>query len=527
VGPASKAMDSPGMTASTSAIEIEGLSKRFDATVALDEVSVAIGKAEVRALIGENGAGKSTLVKVLSGLVKPDRGTVRVFGEAVPFGRPKAAYRHGIQTAFQELTLIGDLTVAQNLLLPYEPVSLGQIRRRHARRLVEAHLASLGLERIGPDSLVADLDLPTRQKIEIAKAIGRKPRVLLLDEPTSTLSAADVDWLGGLIERLKGEGVTVVFISHRMAEVRRFCESLTVLRNGKHVGSYRIDEVSDGDVVRLIIGRSLGAIYPAREDYRKAESAAPALAGTNLSAGQLLEGASFELWPGEVLGIAALQGMGQLELFEVLFGVIGLKSGRIALDGRTVTLTSPSDSVNAGVGISLVPEDRKAEGLFLRLSGKDNASLPVTGRLARFGWIDRRAERKAVDRVFARLQVHPRALYKPVASFSGGNQQKIAIAKWLLADSRVLLMFDPTRGVDIGTKHEIYVLIRALASQGHALLFYSTEVPELVNLCDRVLVMYRGRIVRELKADELSEEAIMSHALGSTEIAGGARRAAS
>ncbi|MBM3483365.1 MAG: sugar ABC transporter ATP-binding protein [Alphaproteobacteria bacterium] len=502
------------MTSAPPAIEIEGLSKRFDATVALEDVSVSIGQAEVRALIGENGAGKSTLVKVLSGLVRPDHGTVRMLGKPVPLGRPRAAYQAGIHTAFQELTLIGDLTVTQNLLLPYEPTVLGQLRKRHARRVAEELLTSLGLHDIRPDSLISDLDLPTRQKIEIAKAIGRKPRVLLLDEPTSTLSAADVDWLGGLIAKLKAQDITVVFISHRMAEVRRFCESLTVLRNGKHVGSYKIDEVSDADVVRLIIGRSLGAIYPPRENYRQGGVPAPALKGENLSAGHLLEGASFELWPGEVLGIAGLQGMGQLELFEALFGAIGLKSGKVELDGRPVTLTSPADAVGAGVGISLVPEDRKSEGLFLKLSGKDNASLPVIHRLSRLGLVDRTAERKAVDKVFARLQVHPRALYKPASSFSGGNQQKIAIAKWLLADSKVLLMFDPTRGVDVGTKHELYVLIRELASQGHGVLFYSTEVPELVNLCDRVLVMYRGRLVAELKADQLSEESIMTYALG-------------
>ena len=502
------------MDANAPAIDVQGLSKRFEATIALDDVSLSIGRTEVRALIGENGAGKSTLVKVLSGLVRPDQGVVRVFGDAVPFGRPKAAYRSGIQTAFQELTLIADLTVTQNLLVPYEPIAFGQLRRRHARHLVEAHLARLGLEAINPNSLISDLDLPTRQKVEIAKAIGRKPRVLLLDEPTSTLSAADVDWLGRLIAQLKAEGLTVVFISHRMAEVRRFCESVTVLRNGKHAGSYKIDEVNDADVVRLIIGRSLGAIYPPRVDNRKSDAAAPALAGEGLSAGAMLRDTSFALWPGEVLGIAGLQGMGQLELFEALFGVIGLKAGKIMLGGRAVTLANPSDAVNAGVGISLVPEDRKTEGLFLKLSGKDNVSLPVIERLSRFMWVDRGAEMKAVDKVFARLQVHPRALYKPASSFSGGNQQKIAIAKWLLADSKVLLMFDPTRGVDIGTKHEIYVLIRELAAQGHAVLLYSTEVPELVNLCDRVLVMYRGRIVAELKGDAISEEAIMAPALG-------------
>ena len=224
--------------------------------------------------------------------------------------------------------------------------------------------------------------------------------------------------------------------------------------------------------------------------------------------------ASFQLWPGEVLGVGALQGMGQLELFEALFGVTGLREGSVELDGKAVTLTSPADAVRAGIGISLVPEDRKSEGLFLSLTGAANVSIPVIERLAKFGWIVREAEATAVDEVLERLNVHPRALYKSVSSFSGGNQQKIAIAKWLLARSKVLLMFDPTRGVDIGTKHEIYILIRELAKEGNAILFYTTEIPELVNVCDRVLVMYRGRVVKELLGDEISEENIMIHALG-------------
>ena len=503
------------MNNSAPAIEVSGLSKRFDATVALDDVSFSIDKGEVRALIGENGAGKSTLVKILSGLIRQDSGSVSLFGETVGIGRPVRAHRFGIHTAFQEMTLVDDLTVTQNMLLPYEPAPLlGQINHRKSHQLVAQHFANLNLENVDPGALVSELDLSTRQKIEIAKAVSRDPRVLLLDEPTSTLSVSDVDWLGALIETLSATGVTLVFITHRMAEVRRFCGSLTVLRNGQHAGSFGVDEVSDSDVVRLVIGRSLGAIYPLKEDYRRSTATAPALAGNGLSTSGQLYDTSFQLWPGEVLGIGALQGMGQLELFEALFGVTGLREGRVELDGKAVTLTTPADAVRAGIGISLVPEDRKTEGLFLTLSGTANVSIPVIERLASFGWIVREAEAAAVDEVFDRLNVHPRALYKSASSFSGGNQQKIAIAKWLLAQSKVLLMFDPTRGVDIGTKHEIYILIRELAKEGNAILFYTTEIPELVNVCDRVLVMYRGRIVKELLGDEISEENIMTHALG-------------
>jgi ribose transport system ATP-binding protein len=503
------------MNESAPAIEVEGLSKRFDATVALDDVSFSVAPGEVRALIGENGAGKSTLVKILSGLIRQDSGHVNLFGEAVAIGRPVRAHRLGIQTAFQEMTLVGDLTVTQNMLLPYEPApALGQIDRRKSRQLVDQHFAELRLENVDPGALVNELDLSTRQKIEIAKAVSRKPRVLMLDEPTSTLSVSDVDWLGGLIEKLSADGVTLVFITHRMAEVRRFCGGLTVLRNGQHAGSFDVDEVSDGDVVRLVIGRSLGAIYPVKENYRLSDAAAPALAGKSLAAGRQLRDASLQLWPGEVLGIGALQGMGQLELFEALFGVTGLREGRVELDGKAVALATPADAVRAGIGISLVPEDRKSEGLFLSLTGAANVSIPVIERLATFGWIGKKLEAAAVDEVLERLNVHPRALYKSISSFSGGNQQKIAIAKWLLARSKVLLMFDPTRGVDIGTKHEIYILIRELAKEGNAILFYSTEIPELVNVCDRILVMYRGRVVKELLGDEISEENIMTHALG-------------
>lgn len=504
------------MAASGDALEVEQVTKAYGATVALDGASFAARKGEVHALLGENGAGKSTMVKLLSGLIRPDRGTIRLFGAAVRLGSPADAHRLGVQTAFQEMTLVKDLTVAENLLLPNAPAGpLGQLRRYQGERLVTEHLERLGLGGIDPRAEVRDLELPERQKIEIARAVFRKPRILLLDEPTSTLSGRDIDWLGGLIARVRGEGVTVVFISHRMPEVRRFCDRLTVLRNGKDVGTAEVANVGDDEVIRMIIGRSLAATFPPKSRVRAGAAAVPpALEARGIATDGRLEEASFALRPGEILGVAGLQGMGQQDLFLACFGMAPLTKGEIRVDGRAVTLASPQDAVRAEIGISLVPEDRKTEGLFLKLDGRFNVSLPVIDRFARAGLIDTAAETEAVAEILREVEVAPRALYTRAGAFSGGNQQKIAIAKWLLAGSRILLMFDPTRGVDIGTKHQLYLLMRRLADAGAGILFYSTEIPELVSLCERVLVMYQGRIAAELVGEAIDEEAIMRATLG-------------
>ncbi len=497
------------------ALRVAGVVKAYGATVALAGVSFAVRTGAVHALLGENGAGKSTTVKLLSGLVQPDEGSVALFGETVRLPTPHEAQRHGVQTAFQEMTLIRDLTVAQNMLLPRAPTGpLGQIRRREGERKVAAHLADLGLEGIDPRAEIRDLELAVRQKLEIARAIFRRPRILLLDEPTSTLSGRDIDWLGGLIDGLKTQGVTVVFISHRLPEVRRFCDRLTVLRNGRDVGEADVNEISDDEVVRLIVGRSLAATFPARPAAQPWTKAAPCLEGRSLATEGRLRGVDFALHPGEILGVGALQGMGQRQLFLSCFGMVPLRSGEIRVDGRRVTIASPQDAIRANIGISLVPEDRKTEGLFLKLDGRSNMALPVIDRFIRFGLINRAAETQAVSRVLDQVEVDPRALYTPAGAFSGGNQQKIAIGKWLLAGSRILLMFDPTRGVDIGTKHQLYELMRAFADAGGAILFHSTEIPELVGLCDRVLVMYGGRVVSELQGEEITEDAIIRRALG-------------
>lgn len=495
------------------AIAMQGVRKAFGPTLAVNDVSFAIKAGSVHALLGENGAGKSTIVKLLSGLVQPDAGTIEITGRAISLTSPRASHRHGIQTAFQEMTLVPDLSVLDNMMLPYAPMGWsGMIRRRSARTAILKHLERIGFN-IDLDAPVDELDLALRQKIEIARATYRNPDILLLDEPTSTLSGGDVDWLGQLIQQLKGAGKTIVFISHRLREVRAFCDSLTILRNGKHIMTGAVGDISDKDVIEKIVGRSIAQTFPERP--KDASVFGPAvLAARNLKAGERLMEASFALRQGEILGIAGLQGMGQLDLFHACFGMAEIKEGGLDVDGRPVAITSPVDAMRPNIAIGFVPEDRKTEGLFLKLDGKANASLPVIGRFTRRGLIHGDAEQAAVTRAFKTVEVEERALWTRAGAFSGGNQQKIAIAKWLVAQSRILLLFDPTRGIDVGTKHELYVMMRDFANQGGAILFHSTEIPELVHLCDRVLVLYAGRIVSEIQGNALSESAIMRPALG-------------
>ena len=502
------------------ALSISRLTVRYGPTIALDAADLEIGAGEVHALLGENGAGKSTIVKVLSGLVRPDAGTLSIFGHEVARFIPRHANALGVRTAFQEISLVKDLTVAQNFMLMEEPLNaLGMVRGRARDHMVRARLEALGITSIDPRTEVRQLDLPSRQKIEIARAISGNPRILLLDEPTASLSNRDVQWLGDMIERLKRSGTTVVLISHRMHEVRAFCSALTIFRNGRTVGAYAMNDLADADIIELMIGRSLGAAFPAKpvRTGTNATATPPALSCRNLAttAGGDV---SFSLRAGEVLGLAGLDGMGQRDLFLALFGVTKPVAGETRISGQEVQMRSPAHAIRCGIG--MLPEDRKTEALFLELDGCENVSLPSLQRFLRGGLIRRGYEEKKVSGALDVVKVVGRALWSPVRNFSGGNQQKIAVAKWLLTNSRVLLLYDPTRGIDVGTKTEIYHLIRRYADAGGAVLFYSTEIPELVNLCDQVMVIYRGRIVETLGAGELSESAIMSAAVGQKRTSG-------
>ncbi|MCE7521044.1 sugar ABC transporter ATP-binding protein [Halomonas sp. ATBC28] len=495
-------------------IEVQGLTKAYGPTLANSDVTFKVAPGSAHALLGENGAGKSTTMKLLSGLIRPDSGEIRIHGQLVTLNNARDAHARGIQTAFQELTLIPDLTVLDNMLLPRAPWTLfGTLNRTRVRHEMLQHFAALELD-IDPDALASELNLATRQKIEIARALSRNPSVLLLDEPTSALSGEDVEWLGRIIAGAKARGITVLFISHRLPEVRAFCDTMTILRNGKSVYSARVDAVTDDEVVELIIGRSVENAFPPRRPVCDRSGETPVLATRGLSAGPKLRELDLSLHKGEIVGIAGLQGMGQESLFPALFGEEIVTAGRIELDGKTLHLRSAADALDPSVAIGMVPEERKTGGLFLKLSGRQNATLPALGRFHRGLLLNEGAEARAAAGAFAAVEVDERAHYMPAGAFSGGNQQKIVIAKWLVAQSRILLLFDPTRGIDVGTKEQLYALFRAFTDAGGAVLFHSTEIPELVHLCDRVGVLYEGRLASWLEGETLTENAILQETLG-------------
>jgi ribose transport system ATP-binding protein len=501
----------------SAALDIRRLVKRYGSTVALAEASVEIEAGSAHAIVGENGAGKSTLVKILAGLVQPDSGSVSFYGEPLAFTRPEDALDKGISTAFQELSLVPDLTVAQNMFLPKSPLRRGLLSERVARRDAAHILERWEVPGIDVQTPVRELSLANKQKVEIVRALSRPHRLLILDEPTSALGRGDVEWLFRQGRRVQEEsGVTVIFVSHRLSEVRSLCDSITVLRNGARAGVAKSAETSDSQIIQMMIGESLVELYPPPPPLPGIEERGDALTGRELVSGDRLRGVSFRLRWGEILGVAGLQEHGQRDFFMTLFGAKRLDAGQISVGGVPVRLRSPRDAIRAGLGISLVPEERATEGAFLRMSGRGNVTMPSLRRFATLGWINTAKERRAVLGVLARLNISDRALIEPVEAFSGGNQQKIVIAKWLVADSKILLMYDPTRGVDVRTKSEIFHLMREFADAGGAVLYYSTDLDEVVNLCNRAIVFYRGRIAAELERSELSSQRLLTAVLGGT-----------
>jgi len=490
-------------------LQVSDLGKRYGATVALDGVSFALNAGEVCGLLGENGAGKSTLVKALSGVVTPDTGAIQLNGQGYSPASIVEANRLGISTAFQELSLVPSLSVAMNLALPHpRRNALGLVSGRELKRRAEAILQTYGIDDIRPADIVGQLPLGMRQRVEIVRALARKPSVLLLDEPTSALS--DREWLFGLIERVLREGVSILYISHKLDEIRRLCRRCTILRNGRKVLDNDVAEMSDGDIFTSMAGRSVVETFTRRASAARSD-AEPRLRVDGL-AGPGLSGVSFYLAPGECLGVAGLEGHGQSALFRTLVGLSPVNAGSVAIDGALAPIRSPRDARSRGM--LLVPEDRKSEGVFGDLSTVANISLPVIGAVSRGGLVDRRAEHRAVAAVTPAVDLPARYLPRPFSALSGGNQQKAILARALITGARCLLLFDPTRGVDVGAKQSIYAMMAEFVRGGGAILFYSTELDELVHLCDRALVLYRGTLAGEVRGADLSQAAILSLASG-------------
>lgn len=491
-------------------VRLTGISKHFAGTRALEDVNFACRAGSIHAILGENGAGKSTLIKIMSGVVRPDKGTLALQGVERRFASPAEAAKAGIVCIFQELSLVPDLSVADNISLADPPRRFALIDRRAQRRRAEELLARMGCEDVDPSLLVRDLSLSRRQMVEIAKALGQSPRVLILDEATSALTSRDVETVYGLLDQLRSEGVASLFISHRMHEVERLCDTLSVFRNGRHVETFAKGSRSDGDIVRMMIGRDVTAQFPPKPAPVKRP---PHLVVSGLRWENRLNGVDLYVAKGEIVGLGGLDGQGQKELLLALFGVLRGVEGKVMAGETTGLPASPADAKSGPARLALVPEDRKTEGLMLPMSIGDNLLAAAYDKVSRGPFIDPRLERLAVNEAIAKLQIKLGTPADAVATLSGGNQQKVVIAKWLMTDPGIILLNDPTRGIDMGTKQEIYRLMRALADEGRAILFYSTDYAELIGCCDRVAVMYGGRVVTELAGDAIGEEAIIAAAL--------------
>ncbi len=490
-------------------IDLRGISKSYAGIRALEGVDFAARRGSVHAILGENGAGKSTLIKIISGVVAPDEGEMRLHGAPVRFASPAAATAQGVVCMFQELSLIPDLSVADNISIADPPRRFGLIDRRAQVLRAEELLARVRCEDVDPRTMVRDLSLSRRQMVEIAKALGRDPQVLILDEATSALTAQDVRTVYDLLGQLKSDGVTTLFISHRMHEVEALCDQLSVFRNGRHIETFAKGERSDAEIVRLMIGRDVTAKYPPKP---APVARPPVLKLDGLEWEGALKGVSLTLGKGEILGVGGLDGQGQKELLLALFGVLKGVRGTVQMEGRGLP-ASPVAAKSGKPRVALIPEDRKTEGLMLPMSIADNLVTAAIDRISRSGVIDPARFEAAVQDGIARLQIKVGSPKDPVRTLSGGNQQKVVIAKWLMTEPDIILMNDPTRGIDVGTKQEIFCMMRDLADGGKSILFYSSDYAELIGCADRVIVLYDGRVVRELEGPAITEEAIVGASL--------------
>jgi len=495
----------------TPLFRMEGVSKRYGGVRALENARLSCGHGRIHAVLGENGAGKSTLIKIMAGVVRPDAGTMELTGKPIVLDGPAAATRVGIATVFQELSLLPDLTVADNIAITNPPGRLGLIDRRAQRRVAEKALARVGADDIHPLAPVRDLPLSRRQMVEIAKAIARDPKILILDEATSALAAADVAGVFRVLRQLREEGLAIVYISHRMNEIAELADDCSVYRNGCHVATFVAGSKSPDEIIEMMIGREFKSVFPPRPTH--GATAAPRLRVRKLSWAGRLKDIDFDIRPGEIVGVGGLDGQGQRDLLLGLFGALKGVSGSVEVDGKSVSLSRPRGTRLPGGGIALIPEDRKTEGLMLPMSVRDNLSFAALDQFSRFGLIDRDAQEQAIGDMIKLLSIRTGGIDGPVASLSGGNQQKVVIGKWLMTRPRIILLNDPTRGIDVGTKQELYQLMRKLADGDAAILFYSTDYDELIGCCDRVLVLYDGAIVRVLAGADMTEHNLVASAL--------------
>lgn len=489
-------------------LNVSGISKSFPGVRALHEVGFSVDGGEVVALLGENGAGKSTLMKILAGVQPPDQGEIQLDGRTIEIGSVEEGLEHGIALIHQELNLATNLSVGANIFLGREPVKGGLIDEKQIADESRQYLEKVGLE-VAPETLVGDLTIGKQQLVEIAKALSTDARILIMDEPTSSLSQRETERLFEVVKDLRQNGVSIIYISHRLAEVVELADRVVVLRDGENAGELKKEEIDHDRMVSLMVGRDLSQFY-AHEPLEKGE--------TVLSVSELRTSAhpvyelGFELSAGEIVGLAGLVGAGRTELLETLFGIAPAVSGKVEVKGSTVAITNPREAIASG--LALVPEDRKQQGLIIDMAVADNLSLASLERDQKSGFLNFESEREISKEMVDRMRIKTPSDRQVVRFLSGGNQQKVVIGKWLAMRPGVLLLDEPTRGIDIGAKQEIYALMEELAEQGVAILFVSSEMEEVLGMADRVLVMHEGQLTGELSRSEMSEEAIMHLATG-------------
>lgn len=502
------------------AIRLSGITVRYPGVTALDDVSVDVRAGEVHAVCGENGAGKSTLGKVLAGIVRPDAGTILFHGRAARFAEPRDALLAGVAMVHQELAFCDNLTVAENLCLANLPSRRGTVQRDALRERARGMLAEIGAQALGESRLLHDLSIAEQQLVQIAAAVGSGARVIIFDEPTSSLGAGETERLYELINELRARGTTLLFVSHRMPEIFRLSDTITVLRDGRHVTTEPRDAIDEGRLVQLMIGRHVDRYFATHQ--QRAVPSHDVLGVERLCSPGRFHDISFSVRAGEVLGLAGLVGAGRSEVAEAIFGLDPAATGVVRMDGTPARIRSPREAMTYGIG--LVPEDRKRQGVVLSMTARENTTLPILGRLSRFGFVRRARERSLAADLASRLHVRASAVESPVLQLSGGNQQKIVLAKWLAARCRVLLLDEPTRGVDVGAKAELHVWIDRLANDGVAIVLISSELPELINLSTRILVLREGRAVGELPGRGTTQDALLRLMVGLDAVGSGATR---
>jgi len=492
-------------TGASALLGMADIVKRFPGVVALGGVDLDVRPGEVHCLLGQNGAGKSTLIKVLAGVHQPDEGTITWDGDEVHLGHPQAAMDLGIATIYQELDLVSGLTVAENIYLGHEMSRFGFSQRRAAGRSAAALLARLGHPEISPSQEVGTLSAAGQQIVSMARALSHDVRLIVMDEPSAVLDGGEVKRLFSVIRDLTADGVAVVYISHRLEEIRTIGDRVTVLKDGRTVATgLPAKETPTAEIIRLMTGRSIEYVFPPR---RKVPEAEPLLSVEGLSRHGEFSDVSFDVRPGEVLGLAGLVGAGRSEILETVYGARRSDAGSVRVGGIHLRPGSVQSAVSAGIG--LAPEERKSQALVLGDSIATNITMASLSRFSRGGMIDRDAERRAATEQVESLDVRPTGVDREARTLSGGNQQKVVLARWLLRGCRVLLLDEPTRGVDVGARSEIYALVRRLADDGVAVVVVSSEIEEVLGLSDRVLVVGEGLVLHEAHADQLDEHQVL------------------